>query len=128
MRSRYIFCPYCLCQDYKQVDGKYECSECKSLFSEDDIKREAWRHLLSCFFSENNATESNPMKIDALIGENDAIGLSSLELPRVVSGFEFEDGTIWFNIEGMDEPVDFDDMNLVDLGNIVDTMIENDKK
>ena len=56
------------------------------------------------------------MVCEIAIGERDACGLSSLELPTVVRAFQLPaEGIIYFQIYGMQEPMEFDDMGTHDL-------------
>lgn len=73
------------------------------------MNKEELRHKLSLLLMDTNAT--NPVNCDIIIGEEEAIGLSSLEMNRIVSIFqELSEGIIWFQIEGIDELKEFDDM------------------
>lgn len=73
------------------------------------MDKEELRHKLSLLLMDTNIT--NPVNCDIIIGEEEAIGLSSLEMPRIVSIFqEPSEGIIWFQIEGIDELKEFDDI------------------
>jgi hypothetical protein len=64
------------------------------------------------------------LKCEIIIGENEAMGLSTLQMPRVIGVFqEPTEGIIWFYIEG-DCLVEFDDMETNDLINILNTLKE----
>lgn len=68
-------------------------------------------------------SEEEPMKCHIIIGENEAFGLSTLQMTTVVSAFQVPgDGTIWFQIEGCKEPSDFDDMSMQDLRTIANEL------
>lgn len=82
------------------------------------MKREYLRHKLSAILMDTD--EQHPMECNVLIGESEAQGLSSLELPVVISAFQqSSEGIIWFNIEGCKDPIEFDDTNLEDIINII---------
>ena len=73
------------------------------------MDKEELRHNLSLLLMDTNIT--NPVNCDIIIGEEEAIGLSSLEMPKIVSIFqEPSEGIIWFQIEGIDELKEFDDI------------------
>lgn len=73
------------------------------------MDKEELRHNLSLLLMDTNIT--NPVNCDIIIGEKEAIGLSSLEMPKIVSIFqEPSEGIIWFQIEGIDELKEFDDI------------------
>jgi len=80
--------------------------------------REELRRKLSAILMDTD--EQHPMECNVLIGESEAQGLSSLELPVVISAFQQpSEGIIWFNIEYCKDPIEFDDMNLEDIINII---------
>jgi hypothetical protein len=71
-----------------------------------------------------NTNNENHLKCNIIIGENDAMGLSTLQMPRVVGAFQDEkEGIICFYIEG-DCIVEFDDMGTDDLIKILNTLKE----
>lgn len=77
-------------------------------------KREQLRRSLSAILMDTS--EESPMACRITIGECEAVGLSSLELPTVVSAFQLPaEGIIYFWLEGVAEPVEFDDMTMNDL-------------
>lgn len=91
------------------------------------IRREQIRQILSSLLVDTN--EKAPLRFNdekmVVIGEEEAQGLSSLELPRVTSLFQVPgDGTIWVNIDGCDEPMEIDDLSLADLEKILDAIAE----
>lgn len=103
----------------------------ESLPDEDieDIRREQIRQILSSRLADTD--EEAPRRFSdekmIVIGEEEAQGLSSLELPRVTSLFQVPgDGTIWVNIEGYDESMNIDDLDLCDLENILDAIAEEE--
>lgn len=82
------------------------------------MKREDLRHKLSAILMDTD--EQHPLECNILIGESEAQGLSSLELPLVTSIFQQpSEGIIWFNIYGCKNPIEFDNMNLEDIINII---------
>lgn len=90
------------------------------------MNREDLRHKLSAILMDTS--EANPMKCNITIGEEEAQGLSSLELPTVIDAFQQpSEGIIWFTLEGYTEPIEFDDMNTKDL-EIILTELENAEK
>ena len=98
-----IECPYCGNGKIHPVGiGKrYSCPDCGRLFDKDDIERENLRHQMSPLL--NGTSEENPKEIYFMIpsAEEEACGLSSLEIPHIDKIFEMEgEGTMWFHIEG----------------------------
>lgn len=80
--------------------------------------REKLRRRLSAILMDTD--EQHPMECNVLIGESEAQGLSSLELPVVVSVFQQpSEGIIWFNIYGCKDSIEFDDMNLEDIVKVI---------
>ena len=71
-----------------------------------------------------NTDNENHLKCNIPIGERDAMGLSTLQIPKVIGAFqEIKEGIIFFYIEG-DCIVEFDDMETDDLINILNTLKE----
>ena len=119
-------CPYCnSSHTTEEYAGTYHCKDCDRLFDINDVILEPIRHRISAICSANYATEENPILCDIVIGDIEPYGLSTLEMPHVTSIFEMQDGVIYFNIEGMDEPMEFDAMCLPDLVIIADELANN---
>ena len=130
-------CPYCGSENFEFMgdndywNGKpFHCHECDNWFSEEDNEREDTRHKISALLE--GTSEENPKKISFIIpsAEEDAVGLSTLEMPTVESIFELEgDGTIWFHICGENangEPVwrDIDDLSITDMKGLLSCLLE----
>lgn len=84
------------------------------------------REILRRHFSAllMNTDNEHHLKCNIIIGENEAMGLSTLQMPRVIGAFQDpKEGIISFYIEG-DCIVDFDDMEYNDLINILNTLKE----
>ena len=130
-KNNKIVCPYCGSERfhlYESADAfnpydRYECEECERLFDKEDIEREDLRHQISCLL--NGTSENEPKEIYFMIpsAEEEACGLSSLEIPHIDKVFEVEgDGTMWYHEEGENElesgePIwhDMDELELPDL-------------
>ena len=85
------------------------------------MNREEIRHKLSALLMDT--CEEKPIHCNIPIGEDEAMGLSSLELPVVTSIFQQpSEGIIWFKIEDYVEPIEFDDMNTLDLEIILNVL------
>lgn len=126
-----IVCPYCGSERVhlnKEADAfnpydVYECEECERLFDKEDIEREDLRRQISCLL--NGTSENEPKEIYFMIpsAEEEACGLSSLEIPHIDKVFEVEgDGTMWYHEEGENElesrePIwhDMDELEISDL-------------
>ncbi len=80
--------------------------------------KEDIRHQISAYLM--HTSESKAMFMDVIIGEDDAVGLSTLEMPHITSGFQDGEGIIWFRIYGYSEPVEFDTLTLSDVKNILE--------
>ena len=122
-----IKCPYCDSTDFEPTeDNRFICHECWCFFDEEDILRENIRHKLSAILSANYATEEKPLAFEHPLGEHrdENCGLSSLNLPWITSIFEFQDGTIWFNVDGDADAVNFDDVETADLVDIITAVIK----
>ena len=84
------------------------------------------REILRRHFSAllMNTDNEHHLKCNIIIGEDEAMGLSISQMPRVIGVFqEPTEGIIWFYIEG-DCLVEFDDMADNDLINILNTLKE----
>ena len=95
-------CPYC---GEKTRKSKFYgspcwiCDDCQCLFTEKDAEMEDIRHKVSAILIDTD--EQHPMECDITVGEHEAQGLSSLELPHIVKCFQMQgDGTLWFHEEG----------------------------
>lgn len=65
-----------------------------------------------------NTDEQNPLPCEVLL-EEAVFGLSTLQIPKCIGVFqEPKEGIIWFIIEYFENPVEFDDMAILDLLNI----------
>lgn len=82
------------------------------------MNREQIRHKISAILMDT--CEEKPMACNITIGEEQAMGISSLQMPTVTSAFQLpSEGIIYFNIEGYKEPVEFDDLSTYDLNKIL---------
>ena len=77
------------------------------------------RRKISAILSSEFATEDNPLECNVTIGESEACGLSTLEMIHTKSLFQDQEGIIWINIEGSDEPIEFDQINKEEASNIL---------
>lgn len=120
-------CPFCGSNGTMtgKDDNRHYCTECECYFDSDDITRESIRHTMSALLV--NTSEEKPLTCSVRIGEDEAQGLSSLELPEVVSCFQAPDGTLWVNIYGCSELMEFDDIQTSDLQKILSEIQKEDK-
>lgn len=91
--------------------------------------RDAVRNYVSRILEDHKATKDNPLEIYAAL-EFNSMGLSTLEMPNVISMFQDTDGSgmIWCNTDWHDEPCDFDDLYLddqIDIVNEIRMKIDN---
>jgi hypothetical protein len=70
------------------------------MFNDEDIEREELRHRLWHILADTD--EGNPLPCDIAVGESEAQGLSTLELPRIKGLHQFYDGTMWYTYESED--------------------------
>ena len=119
-------CPYCGSEHYEWMGGEcepdeYHCHECDRWFSEEDFRREALRHRISAVLSGAYAdSEDRAHTCSAIVGEDEAQGLSSLELPRTEMLYQSNDGTIWVRLGN--EWRNLDEFSVRDLENIAEAM------
>ena len=107
-----LYCPYCGSKKFRHIadafepyDRIYECEECQWVFDEEDIKWQELRHEISHRLIDTD--EEHPIEFEGnnmpVAGEfnNDACGLSTLELPHIDKIFQIPgDGRIWVHFEG----------------------------
>lgn len=95
-------CPYCGSKKiHNAYYAEFECEECERIFDEEDVEREDLRHQISCLL--NGTSEEHPKEIffNLPSAEEEAQGLSSLEIPAIEKIFEMEgDGTMWYHLYG----------------------------
>lgn len=137
-------CPWCeseklhIYEKHNPYDY-YECEECGRIFDKEDMEREEIRHQVSALL--NGTSEESPREIYFMIpsAEEEACGLSSLEIPHIDKVFEMEgDGTMWYHIDGEyenpfrkrgEEAIllwhDIDELELKDFRALLDYLQEN---
>lgn len=127
-------CPYCGSAMVESAGkGEFHCLECATYFSAVDFEREDLRHKISALLE--GTSEDSPKEIHFMIpsAEEEAQGLSSLEIPHIDKIFEVAgDGTIWYHIEGErglcgGEPIwnDLDTLEVSDLRGLLNYLKEN---
>jgi hypothetical protein len=94
-------------------------------------RHEELRRAISAYCSAYYASEENPVKTNVegcemlTIGHAEAIGLSELELPQVTEIFHDCEAIVWVKIEGIDEPIELDELPTSDLENILSWLEDN---
>ena len=116
-------CPFCkehnlAVSTNENGETIYHCNECESDFTEDDFKHEIYRQRISCICGGEEATEESPIDCTnqstiLVLGEDEAMGISTLQMPHVTSVFQDYEGIVWVNIEGSDEPMEADVLRMV---------------
>ena len=112
-------CPYCGSEHLEchEGDKEYYCLGCGNFFTEDEAQFEDIRHELSALVMDT--TEKHPLECYIPIDTAESQGLSTLELPTIVAIFQDCEGIIWFKMEGCAEPMEFDDLTLEEVKNIL---------
>ena len=88
-------------------------------------RHEKLRRAISAYCSANYASEKNPIVCNVngcemlTIGHADAEGLSELELPQITEIFHDYEAIVWVRINGIDEPMELDELPTSDLQNIL---------
>ena len=79
---------------------------------------ESYRKILSEKLMDTN--EENQLKVYIPLENDESFGLSTLQLPTVISIWQHpSEGIIYFKFEGQDDYVEFDDMELECLDQII---------
>ena len=79
---------------------------------------EFYRKILSKKLMDTN--EENQLKVYIPLENDESFGLSTLQLPTVISIWQHpSEGIIYFKFEGQDDYVEFDDMELECLDQII---------
>lgn len=133
MEKTKIICPFCESENIEKrrtqiaVDDYYEhyhCKDCHTFFDDTDIEVEDLRHKISLLL--NGTDENNPIKCNILVGEEEAQGLSTLQMPHIDKCYQIPgDGTMWFHIKYSpdEEWMNFDDFDMYDLKKIYEGLV-----
>lgn len=118
-------CPYCgsVMEYTPESTAPYYCPQCDAVFTNNDMLYEEIRRKITMLLVDT--TEDNPRKHNIVISdeENTDLGYFPDEYVLVNSSFLDDDDNIFFNIEGMDEPISFDDLDYEEVKSIYDLMI-----
>ena len=123
-----IRCPYCDGTNIKATDdGRYHCKDCDHLFDDEDIERENLRHQISPLLDGTSEEQPKEIFFNLPSAEEEAQGLSSLEIPAIDKVFELEgDGTMWYHLygeredNGKDTWRDIDELTIKDMRGLLD--------
>ena len=112
-------CPYCGSArlECHENGNPFYCLGCGLEFSEEDAEYESVRHELADLVKDTDG--QHPLHCEITIGEDEAQGLSTLELPVVLGIYKGKYGNIWFNIYGVEEPLIFDELSLRNVSEIL---------
>lgn len=81
------------------------------------MTKEQIRHKLSAILMHTD--EQHPMECNITL-YSEAMGLCTSQMPNVISAFQLPtEGIIYFNIEGYEAPVEFDDLLKEDVEQIL---------
>ena len=79
---------------------------------------ESYRKILSKKLMDTN--EENQLKVYIPLENDESFGLSTLQLPTIISMWQHpSEGIIYFKFEGQNDYVEFDDMELEYLDQII---------
>ena len=130
-------CPYCGSENIEWISDDdcyneyhWHCHECDSWFDADVCEHEEYWHQISALL--NGTSEENPLEIYCVLPsyEEEACGLSSLEIPHIDKVFQVEgEGTMWYHIEGCYENLDtrellWEDMHELDTRDLKEILDE----
>ena len=68
-------------------------------------------------------SRESPLCLDAIVGEEEACGLSSLELPVVEAAWTDGDDTLWFRIYGYGAPMELAGLPPRDASNLLSEIV-----
>jgi hypothetical protein len=86
--------------------------------------KEHLRKEISKFLIDTD--EQHPLKCNVIIGEDEAFGLSSLQLPRICELFQIPgEGIIYYKLEGTNDFEEIETLTKSDLTNVLNYLEEN---
>lgn len=86
--------------------------------------KERLRKEISKFLIDTD--ENHPLKCNVIIGEDEAFGLSSLQLPRICELFQIPgEGIIYYKLEGTNDFEEIETLTKSDLTNVLNYLEEN---
>ena len=86
--------------------------------------KEHLRREISKFLIDTD--ENHPLKCNVIIGEDEAFGLSSLQLPRICELFQIPgEGIIYYKLEGTNDFEEIETLTKSDLTNVLNYLEEN---
>lgn len=122
-------CPYCGYNQVREVGNTYKCDDCGMMFTEKDAEYEDIRHKISAYLTDCEATEEHPLDctkgVMLTIGSKEAQGLSELEKPRVTRLYHDSECVVWLGIDGCENNIEYDDIELEDAQEILAWLNEN---
>ena len=86
--------------------------------------KEHLRREISKFLIDTD--EQHPLKCNIIVGEDEAFGLSSLQLPRICELFQIPgEGIIYYKLEGTNDFEEIETLTKSDLTNVLNYLEEN---
>ena len=86
--------------------------------------KEHLRREISKFLIDTD--EQHPLKCNIKVGEDEAFGLSSLQLPRICELFQIPgEGIIYYKLEGTNDFEEIETLTKSDLTNVLNYLEEN---
>jgi DNA-directed RNA polymerase subunit RPC12/RpoP len=118
-------CPYCGSEhlEWHENGNPYYCLGCGSSFNDDDLRFEEIRHELLSLLKGH--TISKPLKCEIALEDDDAVGLSSLEMPMICAAYiDDEYSEIIFTMYGENRDINFDNISLKNAETILEEIKE----
>lgn len=86
-------------------------------------QKEVIRKEISKFLIDTD--EQHPLKCSITIGQDEAVGISTLEMPTICELFQIPgEGIIYYKLEGTEDFQEIDNLTLSDLLEILNTLEE----
>lgn len=117
-------CPFCGAENTiipnEEGDGRMCCKECETIFDEEDVEFEDYRHKISAICSSFMTTEERSLKCKII--------LDTSENKTVTDLFQGCDGIIWIKMFQEKEPKEIDTFSLEDVKSIYEKLVEQNNE
>lgn len=124
MTKEEITCPFCGSTSvYVHGDGRYVCDECQIPFDNADLEWWGYYNKISAILIDT--CEEKPLACHITIGEDEAVGLSTLQLPTITELFQEPcEGIIWYKVYGNPNWHPFDIFSLDGLKSVYQQLLD----